>query len=449
MMRLWLAALLVAMSASVTSAQTAPAPPVPVARMIMPSPSDVAARPATRTGLLDIKGRLLPTPRLAVAKGFSIELVAKLQGDLSRFDPVVDKDDEDVIWRRRRLGVKGELFGRVDFEVEREFGDDGDPWRDVYVDVKAVDAFAVKAGHFRVPFSLDGLTGSTSHDFVNRSLGARTIAPGRDVGVMAHGRAGGRVFTYAVGVFDGDDVDSPASAFFDDDRGAASAGRTVGGRVTAQPFDRFDRLPRGLRNLELGVNATRSAVREGLNGFEGRSVYRYKYFAPVYVNGDRTRAGIDAVLLAGPASVKAEWMSAWDERLEQGLGDRDLPKAVARAWYLSGTWLVTGEQKDGNVTPKRPFLQGGIGAIEAALRYERLGFGSASTEGEPAFANPRAANLLRNRDDVITLGLTWYLNRWFKVQGNAIHESFDDPARAPIVGRGAYWSYVGRLQFAL
>ena len=51
--------------------------------------------------------------------------------------------------------------------------------------------------------------------------------------------------------------------------------------------------------------------------------------------------------------------------------------------------------------------------------------------------------------DVVTVGLTWYLNRWFKVQGNAIHESFDDPARAPIEGRGAYWSYVGRLQFAL
>ncbi len=83
------------------------------------------------------------------------------------------------------------------------------------------------------------------------------------------------------------------------------------------------------------------------------------------------------------------------------------------------------------------------------MRLERLSAGSVSSAGEPAFANPRAANLLGNHDDVVTLGLTWYLNRWFRLQGNAIHESFDDAERAPIVGRSSYWSYVGRLQFVL
>ncbi len=426
-MNAFLVTMLLALSAVVASAQ--PAAPVPP--------------PAA-----DVQARFLPTPRVRVGKVFSIELIAKLQGDLSRFNPVIDKDDEDPEWRRRRFGVKGELFNRVEFEVEREFGDDDDPWRDVYVDIKAADTFAVKAGHFRVPFSLDGLTGSTSHDFVNRSLGARTIVPGRDVGVMAHGRFKGRTFGYAVGVFEGDTV-AGAADFFDDDKGAESSGRTTGGRITVQPFDALDQLPRGLRNMEIGLNATRGDVSEGLNGFEGRSVYRYTFFEPVYVNGHRTRAGVDALFVAGPTSVRAEWIGAWDERQKQGLGDRDLPDAVARAWYLSGTWLVTGERKDGNVTPRRPFLRGGAGAVEVAARYERLSFGSASTAGEPAFANPRAANLLGNRDDVVTLGVTWYLNRWFKVQGNAVHESFDDVSRAPLVGRATFWSYVGRLQFAL
>jgi len=435
MARFWITALLVTASASVATAQTAA--PAPALRVSPTAPPG------------DVKAQVFPTPRVRIGKAFSIELIAKLQADVSRFDPVVDADDGDLDWRRRRLGVKGELFNRVEFEVERELGDDDDPWRDVFVNVKAADTFEVKAGHFRVPFSLDGLTGSASHDFVNRSLGGSLIAPGRDVGVMVHGRTNGRVLTYAFGAFDGDDAADQVSAFFDDEKGAASLGRTVGGRLTAQPFDGIDRLPRGLRNLEFGGNATWSSVPEGLNGFEGRSVYRYTFFEPVYVKGDRVRAGVDALLRAGPTSVKAEWMRMWDERLAQGLGDVDLPKAVARAWYVSGTWLVTGETKDDSVRPTRPFLQGGIGAIEAAVRIERLGVGSVASGGEPAFANPRAANLLGNHDEVVTLGLTWYLNRWFRLQGNAIHESFADAERVPIFGRPSYWSYVGRLQFVL
>jgi phosphate-selective porin OprO/OprP len=447
-MRRCLVALFLTAQATAAGAQTppaAPAGPTPTVMTgaVLPAPRLVVA-PARR----QVDGRVFP-PRLRVGTGWSIEPVVKVQVDLSRFDPVVDAGNEDVLWRRRRFGVKGELFGHVDFEVEREFSDKADPWRDVYIDLKAAGWFAVKAGHFRVPFSLDGLTGSTSHDFVNRSLGGNTIAPGRDIGVMLHGRARGRIVTYAVGVFDSNDAVDTTRASFDDDKGATNPGRTAAGRVTVQPFDAVDRLPRGLRNLEFGVNATWSSVPEGLNGLVGRSVYRHRFFAPVYLNGDRVRTGVDAALLAGPVSLKAEWMRVSDERRGQGLGDVDLPDAVARAWYVAGTWLVTGETKDGSVVPRRPLMRGGIGALELALRIERLGFGSASTAGEPAFANPRAANLLANRDDVITIGLTWYMNRWFKLQGNAIHESFDDIARAPIAGRGTYWSYVGRVQFAL
>jgi len=393
--------------------------------------------------------RLWPSPRIRAGRSFTIELTTKLQGDLSRFDPVVDADDEDFVWRRRRVGVKGELFSRVSFEVEREFGDEDNPWRDVYLNVRAHDLLEARGGKFRIPFSLDNLTGSTSHDFVYRSLGARTLGFGRDLGLMLHGRTDGRRLTYAVGVFDGDAPRDVGDGFFDDDEAGLSANRTLAGRLTVQPFDTLRSLPRGLRNLEFGGSLAGSDVPEGLNGFRGRSVYRYDFFAPVYVKGRRLRAGLDLALLAGPGSLKAEWIGTWDERRSQGLGDVDLPSAFGRGWYVAGTWLVTGEDKEDNLRPRRPFLQGGIGALEAAARYERLTFGSTVDDGEPAFANPRAANLLRNTDAITTVGVTWHLNRWFRLQGNAIRETFDDVERAPISGRASYWSYVGRVQFAL
>jgi len=396
-----------------------------------------------------MRANFLPRPRVRIGDWLTVEMIAKLQGDVARFDQVVDEEDEEFYWRRRRLGIRGELWNRVEFEVEREFGYDEEPWRDVYINVRASDLFEVRGGKFKVPFGLDNLTGSTSHDFIFRSLATRTLSPGRAIGGMAHGETDRRRFTYAFGVFDGRDVPSPDVLFVDDDLGGDSFGTTVGGRVTVQPFDALDGLPRGLRNMEFGGNAVWSEVPTGQYGFRGRSVFGYEFFEQVYVSGDRLRVGADVAMLAGPTSLKAEWLSGWDDRHGQGLGDIDLPQVFSRGWYVAGTWLLTGEEKEEDVRPSRPFVQRGLGALEAAVRYERLTFGSTDDQGEPAFANPRAVNLLRNRDDAWTFGLSWILNRWFKLQANGIRESFSDIERAPIVGTPVHWSFVVRFQFAM
>ena len=46
----------------------------------------------------------------------------------------------DILLRdiaRRRVGVSARFFNRVDLRLEREFGDDVEPWRDRYVNVRA------------------------------------------------------------------------------------------------------------------------------------------------------------------------------------------------------------------------------------------------------------------------------------------------------------------------
>lgn len=395
-----------------------------------------------------VQGRWSPRPRISDGKNVSIELRAKFQGDTAKFSPVVDSDDEGFVWRRRRLGVRGELFKRVEFEVEREFGDDEEPWRDVWVNVKAHDLLEVRGGKFKAPFGLDNSTSSTTHDFIFRSLGTRLLAPGREVGGMVHGQAKGSLFTYALGAFNApSDLKSADPAFFDDDQGAASFDRVLSGRVTVQPLDGVKSLPRAVRNLEFGVSAATSTVPRGENSIKGKSVFGYEFFDRVYVDGKRLVTGVDVALVAGPASLKAEWINSADERLGQGVGDVDLSKVFGRGWYVQGSWLVTGEKKDGTV-PKHPLFQGGFGAVEVMARTERMLFGSVDSSGQPASTSPRGQNLARNHDDVITLGLAWHLNHWVKLQGNAIHESFLDAARAPIAGTATYWSYVTRLQFA-
>ena len=88
---------------------------------------------------------------------------------------------------RKRIGVEGVIVGLFGFQVERELEED-DPWRDVYVNYQQFDAVQVMGGKFKLPFSLEENTSSTNLDFAYRSLAATYLAPGRDIGVMVHGR---------------------------------------------------------------------------------------------------------------------------------------------------------------------------------------------------------------------------------------------------------------------
>ena len=172
------------------------------------------------------------------------------------------------------------------------------------------------------------------------------------------------------------------------------------------------------------------------------------FYEPVYVKGQRWRWEVDVDWMKGPASARAEFMHVTDQRLAQGFGDQDLPDARHRAWYVTGTWLVTGETKTRPVKPAHDFLRGGIGAVEVAVRYERLWFDSVGGTDIP-FANPRAENILPSGDRVLTLGVSWTLNRFLKLQANALREQIQNPDRNPVPNGAAFWSRVLRLQFVL
>ena len=59
------------------------------------------------------------------------------------------------------------------------------------------------------------------------------------------------------------------------------------------------------------------------------------------------------------------------------------------------------------------------------------------------------SNIYGNSDRAWTTGINWYLNRFFKVQLNGIHETIEDVNRSPINGRDKYWMGILRLQFSM
>ena len=370
-----------------------------------------------------------------------IDIRLKLAHEWRQFDPEIGEDDN--AWRHRRGGINGELGDHFEFEIERDLFRDGE-WRDVFLNWRTHRQVEVQAGRFKVPFGREQNVSSTSIDFAERALVSNLIPPGRDKGVMVQGRFLQRGLTYEVGVFDDDgDNGRLREEQFSVTGEPEDIGPSFAGRVTATPL-----RPLGdtFATLRLGAAFGAASLPEGLNSLRGHTYFGTSdFFEPVYVNGRRTRMGVELSYTAGPASVTAEWMQAREQRERQGLGDVDLSDVITTGWYAAATWLLTGEDKEDFEDPDRPVFDGGMGAIELAVRYERLGFESADKIG-PAFANPRAEHILPNTNRVWTFGVNWFANRWLRATVNAVREDLDDRTRTAIPGTARFWSGIGRLQ---
>jgi phosphate-selective porin OprO/OprP len=401
-------------------------------------------------------------PSLRFGSVFRADFEAKLQED-ARWsypdaaglkDPITLKQQTFQL-HRNRFGVQGHFFKHIEYEVEHEFTEQEltekdiaagvtpkSQWKDVNVNVTYIKNAQIQIGKFKVPFGLDELTGVTHNDFIYRSQGANYLAPARDIGGMVHGRFFKRGLNYWAGVFkhDGDNARSKKIQGGDE---------TVAARVTGTPFRK---LSPAFAGIHVGTAFAVTSLSDDSfrpNGLRGRTlITQDTFYSPVYVKGRRHRWEGDVDWMRGPVSARAEYTWLTDDRLEQGIRDNDLPDARARAWYVAGTWIVTGEDKTRPVKAADDLLRGGIGAVEVATRYERLWFDSAVGTGIPTRAN-RSETILPSGEKVLTLGVNWTLNRFIKLQVNGIREQVEDPERNPVPNGAAFWSRILRLQFVL
>ena len=401
-------------------------------------------------------------PSVRMGDWLRVDFRLRLMHDFRAFDPEFSGDEgETSNLRQLRVGLQGYVTKDIEFEVEREIRNEigellglrtrptSTLWRDVFVNYRRFRRFQLRAGQFKIPFGADQLPSTARNEFAFRSLIGSYLAPGRDIGVMLHGKLFKQRLEYQAGVFkhDGRRIrqvdDSP------------SGDRTIAGRLMTAPFSwvKPPRLLGSLKDLELGAAFTQSHVPEGLRSPRGRTWYgTHNYFPRVNVQGQRWRTGVDLDWTPGPFSLRAEVIQVSDERLGQSLRGGDLSNLISRGWYLSGSWVLTGEDKDRNVTPRRDFgwAKGkfGFGAVEIAARGEQIRFGSAEHIGLPS-RSTRAANLVSASERAATFGVNWYLNRRVKVLFNGVREQIEDPEKTPLRGVQTYWSKYVRIQFTL
>ena len=344
-----------------------------------------------------------------------------------------DRIDDRFSWGSRRIGINGELFDRVQFQVERAFQDDDDDdtaWRDVYVDVRISRALQVRGGRFKLPFSMERNTSRDEIDFVQRATAVRALSPARDTGVMVHGRVANRVVEYEVGVFqhaDGLDLVDDANPW-------GSLGAALAGRVIVSPIRDNDDGP--TRDLQFGAALVRNSMPEGLNSVVGRSFDGERFFDRFNVSGQRTRLGAEGLWRGQRVTLKGEWLQLTDQRTAQAVTGEDLSDLVLHGGYISGIVRVFGEPGGNNQS------------VDVAARFDRLTLGSRN-QTDDAFTNPRADHVAPLSKDTWTFGGNWQVHRWIRVQGNLIREQLTDPLGVRDLLPEPAWTAVTRFQFAL
>jgi phosphate-selective porin OprO/OprP len=359
--------------------------------------------------------------------------------------------------RRARIEVNSQFFKWIDFKLEADFTD-SQPLRDVYLDFKLIpDYFRFRVGQFKQPFSLEELTSDLWIDFVERSL-INQIAPSYDRGVMGYGSVGQGAVSYFLGGFNGTGQNTADN----------NGDKDIAFRLVLAPWKPSDNF--WLKGLQLASDVTwgnESNLSTPQGQTEARTPNRFTYFASQPAQGDRLRYGGDLAWLIGPAAVKFEYDVQTNQR--QGLGPlgSNLPKVRDQGWYVSATYLLTGEEKVFNapVKPAHPFTpipwHLGPGAWELAVRYTKQYF---SSDGPVNFYNGKLTGIPNGGTNGVrdfTAGVNWYPNAWTKVMLNSETYWYDNTLGTPWScphacpsssnlqrSHDMSWELLSRIQFA-
>ena len=359
--------------------------------------------------------------------------------------------------RQARFGFQGNYGSHFDFAILADAAaTTGSVVRDVYLNVRYNPMLQFQAGQFKTPFGQETGIGDTSLDFVDRGfqslLYPSAATAYRSPGAAFHGDIDGGVVQYWVGAFNG--------------KGYALANTTnqpeVVGRLRFYPWrksksDWFKQLAFGG-----SVDFARSRGLSGDQSFAGTLPDgAYSFFPQFAINGPIQRYNGEFTYLKKNFSLRGEYdqLNQFRQNVGSlqagGLGYISLPGIVAKAWDISTTYLITGERRPENGTPrvKRPLFgpdtpggQGrGLGAWEVAFRFT----GIQANEPATNLLNEYTPGFVPGFNDhtfEYTAGLNWYPNYWVKYVINLGIDQLKEPSTIGATPQN-YFVVTQRIQF--
>ncbi|MGA7557997.1 MAG: porin [Terriglobales bacterium] len=365
---------------------------------------------------------------------------------------------DTFVLRQARFGFQGSYGSHFDFAILADAAaTSGSVVRDVYLNVRIKPEFQFQAGQFKAPFGQETGIGDTSLDFIERGfqslLYPSAATAYRSPGAVIHGDIDGGVMQYWVGAFNG--------------KGYALANTTnqpeVIGRLRFYPWRKTKSA--WFKQLAFGgsVDFAKSRGLSGDQSFNGTLPDgAYNFFPQFAINGDIQRYNGEFTYLKGRYALRGEYDQLNMDRTNVGslqagwLGYMSLPPIRAKAWDLSTTYLLTGEKRPENGTPRvnRPMFgpdtpggQGrGWGAWELAFRFTGI---QANEPGASLYDNGVVAGEVPTFDYhtfEYTMGLNWYPNYWVKYVLNLGIDQLKEPSTIGNLPQN-YFVVTQRVQF--
>jgi len=364
---------------------------------------------------------------------------------------------DTFVVRRARFGFQGNYGSHFDYAILTDANSTtGAIVRDVYLNVRIRPEFQFQAGQFKEPFAQETGIGATNLDFVERGLQSllypSAVTAFRSPGIVIHGDIDGGVMQYWAGAFNG--------------RGGVTANVTnepdFVGRVRLYPWRKTEN--EWLKQLAFGgsIDHARSRGLSNDVSFSGTLPdATYTFFPQLRINGPIERYEGEFTYLKGPYALRGEYVQMQEQRYgvgsEQvgGLGFLTLPGIGAKAWNIGTTYLLTGEKRPENGTPRvksplfGPDTPGGKGrgwgAWELGVRYSGI---QAIAPGAN-FLNIYTPGFVPTYDyhtDQFSFGVNWYPNYWVKYQFNVNIDQLKQPS---VTGQEPQnvWVFLQELQY--
>ncbi len=327
--------------------------------------------------------------------------------------------------RRARLGVEGEGFDNFFYRLDVDFVtfDSSTDTRpvifDAYLDVQHLPGLGnLRVGHFREPFSLERLDSSNDQPFLERSAAVNTLAPFRNIGLMAFDWNAEETMTWSYGVFD-----EATNEFGEDNRDRTGLAGT--GRVTWLPFINDD----GSRLIQVGASYSYRKLGMTNREFASRPEINLKEGAlstPSFVDTgllqvhDYHIAGLEMSSVLGPLSFQGEYVALTGVQ-------SDNQSLFLQGGYLEVMYWLTGERRNfnrtqgryGSVTPKRAFW------IDDQGDGRRCFGGAWELTGRVSWFDLDHGSLHGGRMTNLTCGLNWNYAVRSRVMLNYIHSFLD------------------------
>jgi len=340
--------------------------------------------------------------------------------------PDASRTNPDTFFiRAARVQVDGTFFKDFGFMVQGDFpSSTTGPTPTVqaaYLEWKRLTEIRVTAGQFKAPASQDRLVSRLFGDFVEDSPLTRFV-PGYDIGLMVHGRLFDGIFGYQAAVVNGrSHLDNQGRSRHDDNDEKEAVVR-----LTLSPWAPDKESP--IRQFRFGVYGSITDTDDV--AISGAGVTTFDISTPElgvtfldpnagFLDGRRSRIGLELSLAWGPLAFRAEYLLRSDEMVNGAL-EEDVDST---AWYVAVTWIVTGETKlvESRITPAKPFdLAGGWGAVELVLRFSHAEVDDSIEDIGVSLA------VQSNEVSIITFGVNWWLQRNVRVSANVVREDYHD-----------------------